>query len=111
MRPARMAANQNAQRLRAGRSEAGMVPPLHWSGAAESGASDWSVRRSGRGRGGAPGEGYIRRDSDAPPRTRALGGLGVCGALSSRPRQGPARLSGEGPGGTGSEGPGAAGGL
>ncbi|CAO2641484.1 hypothetical protein LEMLEM_LOCUS25781 [Lemmus lemmus] len=65
----------------------------------------------GRGRGGASGEGYIRRDSGAPPRTRALGGLGVCGAPSSRPRQGPARLSGEGSGGTGSEGPGAAGGL
>lgn len=78
MRPARMAANQNAQRFRAGRSKPGMVPPLHWRGAAESGASDWSVRRSGRGRGGAPGEGYIRRDSGAPPRTRALGGLGVC---------------------------------
>jgi hypothetical protein len=62
-------------------------------------------------RGVAPGVEYIRRDSCAPPRTRALGSLGVCGALSSRSRQGPARLSGEGSGGTGSEGPGAAGGL
>lgn len=48
---------------------------------------------------------------DDPPFTRALGGSGRCVVPSSRPRQGPARLSGEGPGGTGSEGPRAAGGL
>lgn len=112
LRPRYVAANYNAQRLRAGREEADRVPPLRGGAAAEAEAPDWPARRGGRTWGAWLRERGILGGTPArPPRSRALGDLGVCGSLSSRPRQGPARLSGEGPGGTGSEGPGAAGGL
>lgn len=88
MRPGHPTANPNAQRLRAGRGEARMAPPPCRG---PQPARPIGQRREGGVPGGvAAGPGYIRRDPGAPPHTRALGGWGVCGALSSRPRQGPA---------------------